>query len=310
MARLADLIENLGIEVKREGEDKHARAGWLQMRCPFCSYGGTKYHLGLSLTCDFFNCYQCGRHAVNETVMALTGKSFHETKLLTKDLDRPRFVATERHTGTLVLPKGIDETLAVPHRRYLRTKREFTREQIDELERVWELRSIGIAGGIRRGGEFQSLAWRVFIPIVYRNKVVSWTTRAIRDNAGLRYLSAAPEEEALSHRGLLYGEDYVRHTIAVHEGPADPWKTGPGCTATFGTGFTRSQVLRIAKYHTRAVCFDSEPEAQKRARELCSLLEVFDGRTLNIVLDAKDAGSASDREIRLFRRTVFGRHLA
>ena len=44
---------------------------------------------------------------------------------------------------------------------------------------------------------------------------------------------------------------------------------------TLGVGYSRAQLLRISKYPLRAVCFDSEPAAQERARQLCEELGDF-----------------------------------
>lgn len=131
--------------------------------------------------------------------------------------------------------------------------------------------------------------------------MVSWTTRTIGN--GVRYLSARPEEEKLNHRHLLYGEDLVPgHAIIVHEGPADVWRTGPGAVATFGTGFQRSQILKLSRYPTRVVCFDNEPAAQEMADKLCDLLVPFPGRTINVRLESgKDAADCDEEEIEQLR---------
>jgi hypothetical protein len=52
------------------------------------------------------------------------------------------------------------------------------------------------------------------------------------------------------------------------------------------------------------VCFDNQAVAQRKARALCDELSAFGGETLNVILDAKDAGSATDKEIRKLRRLL------
>ena len=100
----------------------------------------------------------------------------------------------------------------------------------------------------------------------------------------------------------MYGEDYARHSITIQEGPTDAWNTGPGAVATLGTGYSEAQVNRMVKYPIRAVCFDNNPIAQKRARKLCNDLAVFPGVTSNIKLNSEDAGSATKKEIYKIRK--------
>jgi len=64
------------------------------------------------------------------------------------------------------------------------------------------------------------------------------------------------------------------------------------------------QVERIAKYPVRAVCYDNEPDAQQRARELADRLSVLPGDTYNITLDSKDPGEATRKEIERIRREI------
>jgi hypothetical protein len=110
----------------------------------------------------------------------------------------------------------------------------------------------------------------------------------------------------MPHRNLLYGEDYCRHTILVHEGPLDVWAVGPGATATCGTEFSPAQIRRIARYPRRGICFDSEPAAQTRARRLAAQLSLFPGETDLIKLDANDPGSAGAKELAELRGYLEG----
>lgn len=280
-----ELLQTLEIPYKTEGHE-HCRPGWIQLDCPFCSKGWGHFRLGYSLDGGFLNCWSCGPHRLIDTLVEATGLSYGRCKALLNDIEQPRFAPKERGHGKLVLPPGMD-TLLQAHRSYL-SRRGFAPSKI---ERLWGIKGFGPVG---------NFAWRIFIPIHYQGEVVSWTTRSIVDS-GVRYLSAKPEQEAMNHKELLYGEDYCRHSVVVHEGPTDVWCTGPGAVATLGTGFSRAQVLKLSKYPVRGICFDNEPTAQKRARELCDMLESFPGETYNIILRSKDAGSASVEETNQLR---------
>lgn len=272
-------------------EGKYCRPGWVQFHCPFC-FGRTnpeKPYCGYNIAYNYVNCWACGPHSVAKTVMTLTGLSYREIKGQLDNLDSVKH-EEKVHRGKLILPEGLGPLLK-RHGSYLRGRGFKTKE----LKDLWRIQGLGKEGK-RAGAEWNNLAWRIFIPVIWRGEIVSWTTRSLIDE-GMRYMSAGESEEAIPHKHLLYGEDYATTAISIHEGPIDVWKIGPGAVATLGTGFTPAQVLRMSKYPRRIVCFDSEPAAQKRARKLCSLLEVFPGETFNVTLDAKDAGGASEGEL-------------
>lgn len=281
--RFQDLLDQHNVTYQTEG--KHCRPGWLQMTCPWCL--GNLY-LGYNLQGGYANCWRCGPHRPWEIIAKAANVPLRKAMEQFQQVSRefyPREIVVNKE---FKLPPGVGK-LKSAHRNYL-LERGF---QPDELADLWKI------GGIdERGGH---LRWRIFIPVFYRGQMVSWTSRSIAKEADTRYFSAGKHEEILSHRELLFGEDYVRHSVIVHEGPFDVFATGPGAVATFGTGLKPAQVARIAKYAKRVVCFDSEPEAQKRARALCSALEVLPGETINIVLDAKDVAEASLEERKQLR---------
>lgn len=286
--RFEDILRDVNWPVAPEGHE-HRRQGWLNFDCPHCRLK-QHYRMGYNLAYRYVNCWACGPHKLIDTLMEITGLSYGKVKELTGDLTAQRDRAAPILRGKLVLPKWLGELLPA-HRRYLQS-RGFDPER---LVKLWGIQGIG--NSLR-------LKWRIFIPFIHHGETVSWTTRSISDE-GVRYLSAKPEQEAIAaKKELLYGEDYVRHAVIVHEGPTDVWATGPGAVGTWGTGFSQAQVLRISKYPTRVICFDSERTAQKRAKDLCNALEVFPGRTMNVVLDAKDAGSAKPRELRQLRKLI------
>lgn len=293
--RVPDLLDKLGIRYVGQ-EHKHGRPGWVQVCCPWCDGGHQRYHLGIALGTATVNCWRCGRHRLGDALAAITGRSVADVLRLADGLDLRTDAAPVRPMGRLVLPGGLlrlDHAEAAAHRRYL-AGRGFDPAH---LARLWGLGAIGLA---------PRLAWRIFIPVYLHGKVVSWTTRAIGDRVEQRYVSASAEEEALPHRSLLYGEDYCRGAVIVHEGPADVWATGPGAVATLGTSYNQAQLARLSHYAVRAICFDNEPAAQRRASQLARDLSAFPGETLVVQLEAKDAGSAHPDEIAELRQAVLG----
>ena len=284
--KFTEILSQLNIEYKPEGHH-HCRPGWLQLDCPFCGKDSHGWHLGYSLEGNFLNCWRCGHQPIIKTLMEITGYSFAKCKRILSDVETVEVKKT-KPKGKLVIPKGVGE-LMPSHIKYL-MQRKF---DYKDIRQTWKIQGIGLAS---------QLSWRIFIPIFYHGKMVSWTTRSISNNKKItRYISASPEEESIPHKSLLYGEDYAKQSIIILEGPTDVWRIGPGAVATLGTGYSNEQVLRMSSYSKRAICFDNEKEAQVRAKKLCDDLSVFDGETYNIQLDSKDAATTSIKEIKLLR---------
>lgn len=268
----------------------HVRQGWVNIDCPYCSPDSQGWYMGYSIGGNFLNCWRCGNHPLVNTVMMITGLPYNEVKKILNDLETEHF-EKKKPIGKLVIPTGVKE-LHSAHRYYL-LKRGFN---WNKIELIWKIQGIGIAS---------RLSWRIWIPIHYHGEIVSWTTRSISHNLKIaRYISAAENEEVMSHKKLLYGEDFARHAIIVNEGPLNAWRIGPGAVATFGSGYSIEQLERMSKYPTRAICFDNEPEAQRRARKLVNDLSVFPGDTYNVTLDAKDAAEESNKNIQRLRKEI------
>lgn len=288
--QFTDILDRFSIPYLSGGHH-HCRPGWVQLDCEQCSPSWQHWRLGYNIEGHYCSCWQCGFRPVVKVLMELTGQSFHSLKELLSDLDRRRRGSDEEILKRrLILPEGIGP-LHECQKKYLRG-RGFDPEH---LSKFWGVMGIGIAA---------RLAWRILIPIHWRGQIVSWTTRAISDS-GARYISASPAEERLSAKSLLFAADHARHAILICEGPLDVFKIGPGAVCTFGTSWTKAQVNQMARYPVRTICLDAEPAAQRRARELCRILNAFPGRTENVVLDTgKDPGNASKQEISSLRKIL------
>lgn len=285
--KFIDILQESHVSIAPEGHH-HSRLGWVQFDCPFCGPGSHRYHMGFNEANKYLNCWSCGPHSVAETLVHLLNITWHEAKKMMDGIDTTKRVEV-KHRGTLKLPTPLVDLMPA-HRKYLRG-RGFDPDRLIDL---WQLKATG---------PVSSLPWRVVVPIIYHGETVSWTSRKINDK-GLRWRSASADQEAINHKTLLYGLDYIRHTAIVVEGPSDVWAIGPGAVGTCGTGFSRAQVARLCRLPRRIVCFDNSAPAQRRARDLCDALEPFAGETMNVVLDADDPGSASKREINALRRLI------
>lgn len=286
-----EALRVLGIRFVEAGGHHHVGRGWLGMDCPNCSPGWGKYRLGLGLRKLRLSCWVCGPLPLVRTLSTLSGAATSHVAALFRGA-LPSREEPEKVRGRLRIPMRLGPLLPA-HRQYLEGR--WPGADPDELVREWGI------GGLGRDG---TPAWHVWIPIRDGQRTVSWTARSIAQDARRRYVTARADQEDVPARSLLYGAEKCEHAIIVHEGPIDAWRTGPGAVATLGIDYTAEQFSRIAGFPLRVVCFDSDGDAQRRARRLCDDLKVLPGRTLNVLLDAHDAASAPQTEIDKLRRLI------
>lgn len=296
MQTIINILERYRVPIRRHGEHHHATRNWIQTDCPSCSPGVSKFRLGWEINTGRVSCWQCGKRDAVQMLSQLCSirlaEAIEEWQTVWK-FSRPPTQDTDNRKE-LVNPIGIGP-LAEVHKRYLWGRR----LSVGRVVNTWDLQGLSV---------HHKLPWRVFIPIHDKfGRQVSWTTRAINDEVKRKYVTASPEEELVSHKSILYGAHHALHTVVVVEGPIDAWMVGPGAVATFGLAYTQQQVDLIAQYPIRAVCFDMEPDAQRKADKLCCELSAYPGITHRITLDTGgDPASAHWREIRSIREQFFG----
>lgn len=285
---IVEILSKNNVPYRQPEDHKNVRYGWIGVNCPFCGRANDAFHMGFHLTKRISSCWQCGYHPAWKTLAKLLGIRYTEARdLLDVDPGWEQEDRRKHRRGELALPDGLGPLLPV-HLRYLQS-RGFDPE---ELERLWGIQGIGFAA---------RLAWRIWIPVHLHGTVVSWTTRSLASE-GTRYVTAQSSQEALPMKSLLFGEDYARHAVIVCEGPFDVFRIGPGAVATMGIAYSSAQVEKISRYPVRVLCFDREAQAQKRAKKLCQALEPLPGSTYNVELDAKDPGSAGEKEVKELRK--------
>ena len=255
------------------------------MDCPLCGQNSRNFHLGIPIGVPAANCWRCGK--LNFWwVLREIGVSYKLAKQL--DLRGGGTLVAPEHTGHY---KRLDmvKPMATAHIDYL------VGRGLDPATAVteWEAEGTGI---------HPTHPWRIFIPIRFRGRLISWTTRSIGKKDKKKYLTAPAIHESLPHKQSLYGIDKCQHVIIVVEGPLDVWNIGPGAAGTYGLGHTPAQVALIARFPVRVVCFDNSNDAQARADKLCNDLAIWPGVTHKAELDAEDPGSACREEVSALRK--------
>ena len=197
--------------------------------------------------------------------------------------------------GKLELPPGVGD-FEPQHKEYIKHERKMKPKY---LKQFWGVRGIGINGGPR-------YSWRLFVPTMYRGKVVSWSTRSIVPKAATRWLGAPAEQESISKSDLCYGIDHCRDAAIAVEGQPDVWAGGPGFVSTLGSGFSDAQVAQLGQFPVRAVWFDDDESGRKKGKQLCQLLEPFPGETYQIEVAGCDPATAPKKLLKRIRKKILG----
>jgi hypothetical protein len=133
----------------------------------------------------------------------------------------------------------------------------------DRLISEWGIGSTGPTAALK-GIEYKN---RIFIPITWGGREISFTTRVVGD-AEQRYKSCAEAYEEQHHKSILYTVGSERLGICV-EGPTDAWRLGPLAFATLGTKYTHDQLLAMSERYDRiAIAFDGDRAGRKQAAKL------------------------------------------
>lgn len=290
---ILQFYDDFHVDYMTEGH-RHCRPGWVNTPCPFC-IGNPGYHLGFSLNRNNFTCYRCGSHSTIEVVSTLANVSKKEAFALIKKynglLDRTSLPQEEIQKKEFKLPTQLT-TLQTPHKNYLR-KRGF---DPDFIASAFEVQSIGPIGFLDK----MSLKWRLFIPIFWEGRMVSFQTRDITDNHPFKYITCPKNSEIIHHKHILYGNEKhwqkTRKGICV-EGVTDVWKLRDYAFAVFGIKYKRQQVKEIMKnFDEVCIVFDDEPQAQEQAQKLMAALSIRGMKKVWVEKIVGDPASLTDEQ--------------
>jgi len=271
---------------------EHTRPGWVQTQCPYCS-GRVGDHLGFNQAFGYFNCWRCGPHPVIFTLSRQTGMTASAVRSIigsyqTRRPVKPVKIEVRRYA--FKFPSGTGQ-IAKAHEKYL-VKRNY---KPAEVERVWQVMGTGPVA-VLDGIDYK---FRLVVPIILDNKIVSFQARDITGKARLRYLACPKQRELLDHKFTLYGLDQCNDNerVVIVEGIFDAWRIGPGAVATFGIQYTKQQVHRLVDSFTKAlVVYDDELQAQRQARQLQGMLEMY-GITTDVGTAPGDPDTFSKKDL-------------
>jgi hypothetical protein len=275
-------------------EHRHSRAGWVNTACPYCS-GNPGYHLGFSLSGNYYYCWRCGYHYLYQTLSQLLHTTEDEARTIVQQYGGVAY--TQREPPVHIRRKAHrlptdTYPMTDQHKKYLK-KRGFDPER---LEREWMLLGTGPAAQLD-GIDFKH---RVLAPVIWQGEQVSFQCRDITGKSRLKYLTCPRDRELKHHKHILYGNYNGQTTGIIVEGITDVWRLGTAAFATFGIEYTQQQMRLISKLFKRTfIIFDPDPQALKQAEKLTSELKFRNIDAYNISVD-HDPGSMTPSEAEYF----------
>jgi DNA primase len=283
---LIEYLEENDIRVWTKG--KNVSRNWIGLTCPFCADDSN--HLGIKLTDYRCHCWKCGPKNLIQVLRELLDLSYPEAKRIVDDLnpcDTKGFKNEEREIKKRLiegLPKEAQRKFPQLHLDYLRSRGFAPLKTI----RKYSLRAVGPIGEYK---------FRIIIPVIHENRLITFTSRDVTDQQEPKY-KAAPSNVYANPKHYVFGLNMVSpgDSCILVEGPFDVMKLGKGAISFFGVSVHGKQIVHLKKkkINTLHICFDNDTTGIRSARLISKQLFPLVKR-VNIVhlTEANDPGALS-----------------
>jgi DNA primase len=265
-----------GIQYWTEGPN--CQEGWINITCPMPNCSDTTNHLGINSYNAYAHCWICGGHKLETIISKLLNVTYDEAIKIILEFEG-RVQAVQRLNKKVPLATKVElpgEALGKKHKRYL-VKRNFDPEK---LEKEFHLTGTGIIGIWK---------FRIIIPLFYKERLVSFIGRDITGLSEIRYKNLSKEKSIIDPKECLYDLDNCKKNyVGAVEGIFDKWRMGKNWVATLGTSLTQRQIKLLSKFEKVFIMFDSEEEAQIKAKRLGSLLSSLGSKVEIIDIETGD----------------------
>jgi hypothetical protein len=287
--------QDYGVDYALKG--KQVSKGWIGLPDVFNKSNDTEYHLGFNIAGSYFYSWIDGWHSVyswleivasGEDIRAILVEYGDEISYVR------RFDEVRHNAETISFSFG---ELPKQARQYISGRR----FDPDTLIKTY---------GLRWGGIVGNFAYRIVIPLYDKSgELVSYQGRFIGTDKSIpRYKTLSIEKSLVDPKSILYNENNVTgNTIYVMEGFFNVARWGENAVASLGTSFTESQVRLLSAYKRVIILFDSEVQAQGRAKKLATRVSAMKSRGVEIVdleLGDNDIADCSDEAIQEFKQQI------
>ena len=288
--------------------------GFANTICPFCGGSPTSpTPLGFHRSGGYVTCFRCSGHPLIPTIQRLLSLTYSQALAV-----REQYTYSDGSTESEEIafadkcsPPG--GPLTPRYRKYLESR---------GFDPDWIALEYGVlAAGPScrwygedrdwRGSDFSD---RLIVPLKDKTgRVIAFQGRTIRKDEGIRWRFPPLDRVAGHYKETLYGaHSGLGDTVAVVEGVMDKWKLGRGSVASYGTSLSGAQVRMLGGFRRVVMLFDSEPEAQARARMYARDIAALGARVQVVDLElpvgpsgkALDLGDLGNEEIQAIRREI------
>lgn len=281
---------------------KNVSSNWLGINCPYPLCPDPSYHCGINLDSKWHSCWVCGsKGSPLKLIKLLTEKTWSECKAIQHQYYNPE-----------LLLEGEEEVII--SRRLLFPK-EFEKINPDKIpplvhqyliSRNFNPKFLAQSYSLYYPGMRGNYAFRMIIPIFYKNRMVCFTARAVDNRNPLRYKNCPNEEAEIPINDLLYGyDDHPPNTpIIIVEGITDYWRLGIGSLAIFKSDLTPTQVNLLREKSPSKIIFllDSDTIQINKAEKLAAKIWFCPVEIAEI--DSPDPASLSPKEARDLMQTL------
>ncbi len=277
--------------IKYYTEGKNVSQNWINIQCPCCS--DKSWHLGFNLEKQYYFCWKCQYHSIKEIFLKLkiplSELKNNNQQIILNQLNKKEIIKKE-----FILPGSKIKDNDPPSNYFL--KRKFDPGFIiNKYQLLW-------CNHLDPKYKF-----RIIIPIIYNNQIVSFTSRDYTDKQELRYISCPKEMEIIEHKNILFNFDNCKNNyIIVVEGIFDCFRLGDNCCATFGISYTKQQLNLLSNYENIYILFDNEIDAQKQAEKLGNELSAIGKNAfiINLPKEYKDIAEMDQITANKFKEEI------
>lgn len=297
---VVEFLEDNNIYYRTSGEN--IGRGWIGVNCPFPFCASTKEHCGINLTSKCFSCFQCGEKGspvklIKQLLNVSWSKAYYIIDKYSGRPDKniPLVPSRESTVSEVELPPFRSQLLG-PGGEYLRS-RGFDPQYIEEIYGVTETGPVG------------DYNYRLIIPIIMNNQLLSFTARDYTDRAKPKYKESSPAKSVRAPKDCIYNIDRVQEHCLYLEGSTDVWRMGDGAVCGFGIKLTKKQLellyyLSVERKTLKKFIIMLDPKTEKATKAICSAVASFLPVQVVDLFD-KDPGEFTDQEAMNLKLQLF-----
>lgn len=303
-------FESRGIDYHLAPE-KNVSRGWVNITCPFPGCDDHSWHCGVNPEKRNFSCWKCksGGHVaylIKEIEKSSERKAWKIFESFsggskTSGLRHhfPPFQSLTASTKGLVFPRLVSKDFPRLYLEYLR-KRKF---DPDYLINKYDLYA---------GPKLGSYNYRIIIPIYYKKRIVSFTSRDVTDLSDIPYLHSRIDHSIIDPKRCIYNYDRVRKgkLLLIVEGVFDVWRIGNGTVCIFGTEFTWEQVEMVLDKEPSEIITLFDSDASDKGYRLASQFNGLGYKTRNFIIDREDPDKLDKADLLRIRKILDGREVS